>query len=109
MEAYERWPMLVNSIALRDTRGMPIADLSNIEHRLGKRGFRPINVLPHICEKCSARAVAQYGIAGRVGGRDIELCQDCGFCRSWRTGRGGIDAEREIDPDFDLKTFLDLK
>jgi hypothetical protein len=61
-------------------------------------------VLLHDCPDCAARAVLTYVIAGRIGGRDIRLCMECGVARSWRSV-AGLD-RREEDPAFDLEAFL---
>jgi hypothetical protein len=83
---------------------MPIADLGTIEYKLQKRGFRRDDVFLHVCEKCQVQAVLTYLIAGKVGGRDIKLCQECGDARSWRSG-AGMEG-REEDLMFDLRAFL---
>ncbi|HEU0035060.1 MAG TPA: hypothetical protein VFQ53_30750 [Kofleriaceae bacterium] len=83
---------------------MAIPDLSTLEYKLQKRGFRRDDVLLHTCEKCGEQAVLSYVIAGRSGGRDISLCQACGDARSWRSG-AGLE-KREEDLDFDLRAFL---
>lgn len=85
-------------------REMAIADLSTLEYKLQKRGFRRDDVLLHTCETCGEQAVLRYVIAGRSGGRDISLCQACGEARSWRSG-AGLE-QREEDLDFDLRAFL---
>jgi len=84
--------------------GMTPSELSQLEYKLGKRGFHLINTIPVICPACNAQAVAQFAIAGRVGGRDIELCQACGHCRSWRKDSG--QENRVLDEAFDLVGFL---
>ncbi|HPH64870.1 MAG TPA: hypothetical protein PLF40_03965 [Kofleriaceae bacterium] len=83
---------------------MTPSELSQFEYKLGKRGFRLVNTLPLQCSKCNERAIAQYVIAGRIGGREIDLCQACGHAQSWR--RSSTLEDRELDPTFDLKTFL---
>jgi hypothetical protein len=83
---------------------MTPSELSQLEYKLGKRGFRLVNTLPLTCSKCNARAVAQYVIAGRIGGREIDLCQTCGHVQSWR--KPSELEDRELDPGFDLKAFL---
>ena len=82
----------------------PIADLPAIEAKLTKRGFRRDDLFLHKCEKCSEQAVLSYVIFGRVGGRDIKLCQACGDARSWRTVAGA--ETRQEDLGFDLRAFL---
>ena len=83
---------------------MPIDDLSTLEYKLGKRGFRRDDVFLHECEACKEQAMASYIIGGRTGGRDIKLCLACGISRSWRSG-AGLQA-REEDLGFDLRAFL---
>jgi hypothetical protein len=83
---------------------MPIADLETLHYKLGKRGFRRDDVLLHICDKCGLQAVLTYLISGKVGGRDIRLCAECGHARSWRNAPDGNT--REEDLTFDLVTFL---
>lgn len=83
---------------------MPIEDLDQLQHRLGKRGFRLIDALPHQCPACGERAVARYAIAGKAGGRDIELCAACGAARSWQKAPGL--EQRVEDAGFDLRAFL---
>ncbi len=83
---------------------MTPSDLSQLEYRLGKRGFHLINTIPVICPACNVQAVAQFGIIGRSGGRDIELCQACGHARSWRKDSG--QENRILDEGFDLVGFL---
>ncbi len=83
---------------------MPVADLSTLEYKLQKRGFRRDDVLLHDCDKCKEHAVATYVISGRTGGRDITLCLACGDSRSWRSSS---DANQRVeDVGFDLRAFL---
>ena len=84
-------------------RCMPI-DLPTLERKLSKRGFRRDDLYLHQCSACNEQAVASYIIQGKVGGRDIKVCQACGIARSWRTGAGM--EQREEDVAFDLATFL---
>jgi Zn ribbon nucleic-acid-binding protein len=83
---------------------MAISDLSQLEYKLGKRGFRLINTIPTVCPKCKKQEVAQFAIYGRSGGRDIELCQSCGHSQSWRKDIG--QETRTLDETFDLRAFL---
>jgi hypothetical protein len=83
---------------------MPIDDLEALEHKLTKRGFKVADALLHDCTACGERAVRQYRIAGRIGGRDIWLCLACGVARSWTSGAGMED--RSEDAGFDLRAFL---
>jgi hypothetical protein len=83
---------------------MPIDDLQTLEYKLTKRGFRRDDLFLHDCEKCKEHAVLSYIIHGRVGGRDIKICQHCGDARSWRTAAG--HETREEDLAFDLRAFL---
>lgn len=85
---------------------MPLSqnELDTFEYKLRKRGFRRDDVLLHDCAACKVKAVLTYVIIGRTGGRDIQLCMDCGASRSWRSV-GGMN-EREEEPNFDLATFL---
>ena len=84
---------------------MPVEDLSTLEYKLSKRGFRRDDVYLHVCESCKEKAVATYIIAkGKIGGRDISLCLHCGVARSWRSVAGMED--RQEDVGFDLRAFL---
>lgn len=83
---------------------MPIEDLAALEYKLTKRGFRRDDLFLHICERCQSHAVLTYVLAGKLGGRDIKLCQECGDSRSWRSGAGAL--KREEDVGFDLRAFL---
>lgn len=85
---------------------MPLSqnELDTLEYKLHKRGFRRDDVLLHVCAACEAKAVLTYVIAGRTGGRDIQLCVECGEARSWRS-TGGLE-QRSEDPSFDLDAFL---
>jgi hypothetical protein len=82
----------------------PPADLSTLEYKLQKRGFRRDDVYWHECTSCNEQAVAKYVVLGRTGGRDIWLCHACGAARSWRSVAGM--EQREEDPTFDLRAFL---
>lgn len=77
---------------------------SELEYRLRKRGFRLHSGQPLPCPACSQIAVIQYGISSKLGGRDIELCHQCGAARSWRTD-GGHES-RTLDDSFDIQAFL---
>jgi hypothetical protein len=50
------------------------------------------------------RAVLTYVIMGKVGGRDIRLCQACGVATSFRSDPG--QEARVEDVGFDLREFL---
>jgi hypothetical protein len=83
---------------------MPVPDLETIEYKLKKRGFKQVDVYHHECPACQQKAVRIYGIASRIGGRDIRLCLACGDARSYRA-IGGMEAS-ELDASFDLRAFL---
>ena len=84
---------------------MAISDLDTLEYKLSKRGFRRDDLYLHECPECHEQAVIKYIIAkGRTGGRDIQLCQACGDCKSWRSVAGM--ESREQDVGFDLRKFL---
>ena len=83
---------------------MPIENLADLQRKLLKRGFRIHSPLFVECEKCHVRAVASYEIAGKHGGRDIQLCHECGNARSWRSAPGL--EERTEDTAFVLDEFL---
>lgn len=83
---------------------MAIEDLATLEYKLTKRGFRRDDVFLHDCKDCKECAVLTYVIAGKSGGRDIQLCQACGVARSFRSGAGLED--RVEDVGFDLRAFL---
>jgi hypothetical protein len=80
------------------------ADLDDLQAKLRKRGFRQDDVLLHECPACHERAVVIYVIAGKSGGRHIQLCVACGEALSWRNSAGMHG--REPDPTFDLRAFL---
>lgn len=82
----------------------PIDDLATLVYRLEKRGFRRDDLLLHDCTTCHEHAVLTFKIAGKTGGRDIQICQACGIATSFRSG-AGLE-ERVADPSFDLRTFL---
>ena len=84
--------------------GVMAIDLAALEHKLSKRGFRRDDLFLHQCEKCNESAVVSYIIQGRVGGRDIKICQACGDARSWRNDAGM--EQREEDLAFDLSAFV---
>lgn len=82
-------------------------DLEPYRAALRKRGFHQDDVYLHPCPKCGEqRAVEKWVLSGRSGGRDIDLCRMCGQTWSWR--QRPLKEEREIDPDFDLRTFLKM-
>ncbi|HEY4242919.1 MAG TPA: hypothetical protein VGM88_24055 [Kofleriaceae bacterium] len=82
-----------------------ISDLNQLEWKLGKRGFRLNDSLLHPCTACGiAQGVRRYSIVGKAGGRQIDLCQECGVSRSWRTNPGA--EERSEEDGFDLHKFL---
>jgi hypothetical protein len=83
---------------------MPIANLAEIQRKLVKRGFKVHSPLLAECGKCGANGVASYEIAGKSGGRDIQLCHECGHARSWRSDPGLN--ERSEDTAFVLDEFL---
>jgi hypothetical protein len=71
---------------------------------LTKRGFRRDDLYYHVCPDCSVQAIEKWGLFGKPGGRDIDLCLACGKARSWR--RRPDYEKREADETFDLVTFL---
>ncbi|HTJ47348.1 MAG TPA: hypothetical protein VL463_34855 [Kofleriaceae bacterium] len=83
---------------------MPFANLADVQRKLAKRGFKIDDPLLAKCEKCEAQSVASYIIAGKIGGRTIKLCFECGDARSWRN-KPGME-EREEEQDFDLDEWL---
>ena len=83
---------------------MPIENLAEIQRKLLKRGFRIHSPLLSECEQCHEHGVASYEIAGKQGGRDIQLCHTCGHARSWRSAPGL--EERSEDKAFVLDEFL---
>lgn len=81
------------------------SELDTYEHKLRKRGFRRDDVFLHDCPDCKAKSsVLTYVISGKIGGRDIRLCGECGGVHSFRSASGFEG--REEDVGFDLKTFL---
>ena len=83
---------------------MPIPELDTIIYKLGKRGFKQSDVFLHECPSCKRNAVAIFAILGKSGGRDIQLCIECGKAKSWRSVPGM--ETREEDTGFDLTAFL---
>ena len=83
---------------------MPIPELDTIIYKLGKRGFKQSDVFLHQCPSCTRNAVAIFAILGKSGGRDIQLCIECGKAKSWRSVPGM--ESREEDTGFDLTAFL---
>ena len=83
---------------------MPVDDLQSIEYKLAKRGFKQQDVYHHECPSCKELAVRIYGIGGKLGGRDIRLCLNCGKCRSFRADAGMQHLTE--DAGFDLQEFL---
>lgn len=79
------------------------AELDNLEHKLGKRGFRR-ELRPIFCDDCGERTLYVYALAHtNIGGRSIEICHGCDVVRSWRRPDGG---DRVEDTGFDLDAFL---
>jgi transcription elongation factor Elf1 len=74
-----------------------------VKRALSKRGFKIDDSLYHDCPACGKHAMEQWVLRGKGGGRDIDMCNECGKSWSWRV-RFGTD--REEDKDFDLTTFL---
>jgi len=84
---------------------MPFADLETILYKLKKRGFKQDDLYLHECPACKQQSVAIFVIAGKkLGGRDIQLCVECGDARSFRSV-AGLEG-REQDAGFDLRQFL---
>jgi hypothetical protein len=80
-------------------------DLEPYRIALRKRGFRQDDVYLHECPKCgTSRAVEKWVLSGKSGGRDIDLCGACG--ETWSYRQRPMREQREVDPDFDLATFL---
>jgi len=71
---------------------------------LSKRGFKADDPYFHDCVKCGAHAIQKFTLQGRLGGRDIDLCLECGAARSWSRRAG--QEERVEELDFDLVKFL---
>lgn len=84
-----------------------LPDLEPFRTALYKRGFKREDVYYHDCPKCQKpRCVEKWLIKGKGGGRDIDMCNECGETWSWRMRPA--NEMREIDPDFDLKFFLKM-
>jgi len=83
---------------------MPFPELDTVIYKLKKRGFKQDDVFLHECPTCKEKAVAIFVISGRVGGRDIRLCVECGAAQSWRSD-AGLEG-RSQDENFDLSRFL---
>jgi hypothetical protein len=83
---------------------MPAPKIDEYERLLRKRGFKREDSYWHVCEACGERAAFRLGLQGRLGGRDFELCAECGKVRSW--SRPGGSEERVEDVGFDIDAFL---
>jgi len=84
---------------------MPFADLETLLYKLRKRGFKQDDLYLHECPSCKQKqSVAIFTIAGKIGGREIRLCVECGDATSFRSS-AGLEG-REPDAAFDLRTFL---
>jgi hypothetical protein len=82
-----------------------MADLDTQLRALAKRGFRQHDPYKHECWGCKKMSVVRFSIArGSIGGRDIDVCLECGVAKSW-TRRGTTD-ERDEDKTFTLDGFL---
>lgn len=80
-------------------------DLEAFRAAIYKRGFRQTDPLRHPCPKCNKqRAVEKWSLAGRTGGRDIDICMECSDVKSWR--RRPHPEDREEDKTFDPVTFM---
>jgi hypothetical protein len=85
---------------------MSTPEIETLQRALVKRGFKQDDLYFHECAKCSVRAVRKFTLQGKLGGRDIDLCLDCGHSRSW--SRRDNTSDRVEDAEFDLKVFLRL-
>lgn len=70
---------------------------------LSKRGFKLDDSHYHDCPACGKHAMEQWVLRGKGGGRDVDMCNECGKSWSWRVRFG---EDREKDEAFDLTTFL---
>jgi hypothetical protein len=75
----------------------------DVKRALAKRGFKLDDSLYHDCRACGKHAVEVWILRGKGGGRDVEMCNECGKALSWRVR---FDMEREEDKAFDLDAFL---
>ncbi len=82
-----------------------MATHEDIRRALAKKGFKLDDPLAHDCPKCGVRAVEQWVLRGKGGGRDIDICGACGVSRSWRLRPL---EDRDEDLTFDVKTFVGL-
>ena len=77
----------------------------DIRRALAKKGFKLDDPLPHECPKCKERAVEVWVLRGKGGGRDIDVCGNCGAARSWRLRPM---QDREEDTAFEIRSFVGL-
>ncbi len=77
----------------------------DIRRALSKKGFKLDDPLPHECPKCKERSVEVWILRGKGGGRDIDVCGNCGASRSWRVRPL---QDREEDTAFEIKSFVGL-
>lgn len=79
-----------------------------VRKKLKERGFKPADRI-QICEKCEEYAEEHWNLRGgegRMGGRDLMYCVNCGRSRSWRSAQVG---GRIVEDPFDLMGFLGIK
>jgi hypothetical protein len=81
---------------------MEPSQIASLQRKLKQRGFKTEGMREH-CSKCNLSAVILYVISSRVGGRDIEWCQNCEVIRSFRRSAGD---ERIEEENFDIEKFL---
>lgn len=74
-----------------------------VKRVLVKRGFKMGDSLYHDCPACGKHAMEQWVLRGAGGGRDIDMCNECGKSWSWRVRFG---EERDEDKTFDLAAFV---
>jgi transcription elongation factor Elf1 len=82
-----------------------MATHDDIRRALEKKGFKLDDTLPHECPKCKERSVEVWILRGKGGGRDIDVCGNCGLSMSWRVRPL---QEREQDTAFEIKSFLGM-
>ncbi|MEZ4398986.1 MAG: hypothetical protein R3B06_03160 [Kofleriaceae bacterium] len=80
-------------------------DLEAFRRAMFKRGFRQSDPLLHPCPACKhTKGVEKWVLAGRTGGRDVDVCMQCSKVTSWR--HRPLENDREEDPAFDPASFL---
>ena len=79
---------------------MPIPELDTIELQAGQARLQAERRAPPRVSRRASERGRIFAISGKSGGRDIQLCIECGKAKSWRSVAGM--ETREEDAAFDL-------